>query len=240
MDINKKSVTKPKWEILEFDDKISEIPCRSKTYGNPLDKNTAYRFMPDIGTKTYVYYYPKTNSVHYSQQGLYYEEEVAKLFNAEISDYYLIPNAQRTFLRTFAHGRVIGNCYVFRRFEFNVSCEKISNHHYKCSCSPVKEVCRYVFYKGAIWLETRDKTRNIASVEKMSADMMNNNVYDTLDDAEADYEDFLYQAFLQNVDIIHKEAIIRALSFVKNNYPKLGLKAFLEIYEKAMEDMPIE
>lgn len=237
MELYNRTDIKPTWEILKFDDQISGIPCESKEYGegNPLDKNIAVRFRPDTEGK-YVYYLPKTNSTQSLEQHVYDTRKLSKLFGTEVKAIHVVKENQSKCVRPFMYEMILGDCYVFRRFEIAVFCDEISAGNYKCGVSPAKEVCRYVFHDDSVFIEKRDKTRTVIAVEKIMSD----DAYDTLQDAKEVLNDFLYQSFLRDVKIVHQEAILRALSFVKKNYPKLGFKAFLEIYARAIEDKPID
>lgn len=236
MDICLFSDIKPTWNILEFDEKISEIPCVSKGYDkkNPLDKRVVIRFELEMG-KGYVYYLPETNTTQISARCLYSKYELSDFLGSKVEDEIQVEGCW-SFVSPFVYEMVLGESFVIRRFEITISCHKVGNSDYKCSISPIIEVCRYVFDNIGIRIESRDKTMTFITVKEiLSAD-----VYDTLQDADETLNFTLVQSFLHNAKILHKEEILRALWFVKKDHCKLGLKVFLEIYAKATEKKTID
>lgn len=220
---------KPTWDIVKFDEGIEGIPCVSKGYRkqNPLDKNIAFLFEPD--RRKYVYYLPKTGEVIVTERYMYGEQELTEAFGTKVTDYYQLKAKQRATC-SFLYEMVIGEYLVYRCFEIEAECRKLIGNEYICTVSPIKEVGRYVFHSGGVFIESRDHTKTVTTVDKIIPD----EVYDTLQDADGAFTLSLYQAFVHEVKISHKAEIIQALSHVKKEYPKLGIKAFLEIYKKAI------
>ncbi len=225
---------KPTWDIVKFDDAIEDIPCVSKGYRkqNPLDINVAFLFEPD--DHEYVYFLPKTGKVVVTAEYLYGERELTEAFGTRVVDHFQLKAKQRA-VHLFLYEMVIGEYLVYRCFEMAAECKKDGDNKYVCSLSPITEVKRYVFHSDGVFIESRDHTRTVTTVDEIVSDEM----YDTLQDADGAFSLSLYQAFVREVRISHKTEIIQALSHVKKDYPKLGIKAFAEIYRKAVEKCSI-
>ena len=193
-----------------------------------MDKNVALLFEPN--RSEYVYYLPKTGEVIVTERYMYGEQELTEAFGTKVTDYYQLKAKQRA-VCSFLYEMVIGEYLVYRCFEIEAECKKVSENEYICTVLPIKEVSRYVFHSGGVFIESRDHTKTVTTVDKIISD----EVYDTLQDADGAFALSLYQAFVHEVKISHKAEIIQALSHVKKAYPKLGIKAFQEIYKKAIE-----
>jgi len=236
MDICLFSNIKPTWNILEFDEKIAHIPCVSREYGrtNPLDKDVVIRFRPEADGK-YVYYLPRTNRTRVSPNCIYSSASLAEFFRAQVRSEYKTAEGENKCVRSFVYETVLGESYVFRKFELAISCVKIGSS-YICRTFPLREVCRYVFYSGGFYMESRDKTMTFGPIRKMISD----DVYDMLQDADNPFRYDLYQSFLKDVKMLHKAEMLPVLAAVKRDYCKLGFKVFAAIYAKAMETDFIE
>ena len=224
----------PTWDIIKFDEGLRDIPCENiiqhDRHGirNPLDRRVALLFTPERGT--YVYFLPKTGKVIVTGHFMLGQEELSEAFKTKVLDYKEAREKQRM-VQSFICETVIGKSFVFRLFEITAECKKIENNKYLCSISPAKEVKRYAFCDGFIFKEDRDHIRTVTSIDKITCD----NAYDTLCDADVSSIDLLYKEFINNVNINNKKEILRALSYVKKDYPKLGFYAFTEIYKKALD-----
>lgn len=222
---------KPTWDIVKFDEGIGDIPCVSKTgyrKQNPLDQSIALLFKP--ARRTNVYYLPKTGEVIVTERTMYGEKELTEAFGTRVCDYCLM-NAKQRAVRSFLYEMVIGEYLVYRCFEITAECKKLGENDYSCTVLPAREVKRYVFHSGGVFVESRDYIRTVTTVDRITYD----EEYDTLQDADEAFVQSLYKQFVHNVKLSHKKAIIRALSYVKRDYPKLGIKAFVEIYKKTAE-----
>ena len=226
---------KPTWDIVKFDEGIEDIPCVSK-HGyrkqNPLDKGIALLFEPE--RRVNVYYLPKTGEVIVRERNMYGEKELSEAFGTKVCDYYQMKAKQRA-VRSFLYEMIIGEYLVYRCFEITAECRKLGEGSYSCTVSSAREVKRYVFHSGGVFVEDRDYTKTVTTVDRITYD----DAYDTLQDADGVLALSLYQQFIHNVKLSNKAAIIQALSHVKKDYPKLGIKAFVEIYKKAVEKQNI-
>lgn len=222
---------KPTWDIVKFDEGIEDIPCVSKngySKQNPLDQNIALLFEPT--RRTNVYYLPKTDEVIVTERNMYGEKELTEAFGTKVCDYCQMKAKQRA-ERSFLYEMVIGEYLVYRCFEIIAECKKLGENEYSCTVLPAQEVKRYVFHSGGVFIESRDYIRTVTTADRITYD----EEYDTLQDADGAFVHSLYKQFARNVKLSHKTVIIRALSHVKKDYPKLGIKAFVEIYKKAAE-----
>ncbi len=221
---------KPTWDIVKFDENIENIPCVSRGYmeQNPLDKNVVLIFEPACWK--YVYYLPKTGKVLVTDRSICSERELTEAFGTKDNKCCCLKSGQRA-VRSFLYEMVIGEYLVYRCFEITTECKKNGENEYICTESPIKEVDRYVFHKGGVFIESRDHIKTMTTVDRINTD----EVYDTLQDADGAFSLYLYQAFVHKVKISHKTEIIQALGHVRKKIPKLGIKAFTEIYRKAVE-----
>ncbi len=235
MDINLFSDIKPTSDILAFDEGIEEIPCISKGNRklNPLDENVVIGFKFD-NPREYVYYLPKTGEARISDVMLHDNEDFKRLFGVQIADVFYIRDRHHGYIRNFLFGTVLGGYLVYRRFEISVSCRKNGNG-YKCEVSKPGESCRYVFGDHGVFIENRDHSKTITTADKIAED----EAYDTLRDADGSMGLALYQSFIREVDISHKEDIIRALNHVKKGHTKFEFKVFAEIFSKAVNNKGI-
>ena len=222
---------KPTWDIVEFNDDIGAVPCFSRGLRklNPLDRNVAVYFEP--ARREYVYYLPRNGRTIVSERELYGEKELSEAFGTTVTDYFHVKEAQGS-VRTFLYEMVIGECLVYRVFEIKAECRKTGEKEYECTVSPPSEVRRYVFGIEGVSVEESEHTQKFITADLIEKE----EAYDTLKDADAESALSLYQAFVHNVKIDHKAEMIRALSFVKKDYPKLGIEAFTEIYRWSVEE----
>ncbi|MCR5223021.1 MAG: PcfJ domain-containing protein [Lachnospiraceae bacterium] len=217
-------------KLLPFDAKISEIPHINRQWWskNPLDRNTAVKFR--IGKEEYLYFLPKTNEIRISHDSYLSDDELSQLFGTKVNRSYSAGEEADEAVRSFMYATVIGEAFVYRRFELTVDCKKI-HEQYVCRALPVKETCRYVFCRDRVILEERDGSQTIVTADRVRE----GDPYDTMYDADEELKRKLYKRFLLDVRLAHKEEIIRALSHVKKKQAYMGYCPFTEIYKKAIE-----
>ena len=225
---------KPSWEIVEFDEDTEGIPRDSKSYHkNPLDEKIALAFQ--VGRSKYVYYLHKTNKLLVSDRLIFDTDRIADdLGPATITDHRVIRD-EKDKTQSFVYEMVMGDYLVYRCFEITAECRETSEDQYVCSVSPVKEMCRYVFYGGVAFVESRDHISTVTTVDKIDF----SGLYDTLKDADKKTERFLYREFFHKVNILYKSEVIQILEHVKKQQPKLGIRAFTEIYKRVTEKKSI-
>lgn len=224
------SELKPTWEMVGFDECIDGIPCVSKESWmiNPLDKNVALlfeAFEPNI--RRHVFFLPKTGQVCVTEKYLH-KDDLSEIFKTRVSGCRAIREKTTC---SFIYEMVMGEYLVYRQFEIIYECSKVRENDYSFTISPITEVCRYVFHSAGVFVESRDHVRTITSAGKID----HKNTYDTLRDANGKVELSLYQSFKNCVKVPYKDEIIRTLSLVKTDSPKLGIASFIEIYSKAVE-----
>ncbi len=236
MEINLYKDIKPTWDILPFDEETEKIPTKSNSYSwnnNPLDRDIAYFFRgKEFGRG--IYFLPKTGVIADTQREVY-GNELTELLHGRVTGRYSAENGERKCIRPFVFASIIGESFVFRRFETIVSCKKMQTGKYIGKAIYGRETCRYVFSKSGLIIENRDRSRVFSKVEKI----MEEKLYDTMKDVNWVYLSEMQWAFSRDVKIPHKSEIVKALSHVKKPHPPFSFDVFCEIFSKAVDNKGI-
>ncbi len=239
-----KNILKPTWETIDFGEGIEQIPSVTTKPGrvNPLDMNIVlacddweYEVADDdddIDVCRFVYYFPKTGEIKAVGSWESRLEDICDLFNNRISGVIQYCEFEDTEDELyFCSEMVIGDRFVFRIFEMDIICRYNKESLRYATLSQPKEIKRYVFGSEGVIVENPDHTVQESSADRLTV----SGIYDTLIDADETYYDHLMKSFVNDVNIPHKDEIIRALPLVKPGYPGLCLEAFTAIYLKACE-----
>ncbi len=97
--------------------------------------------------------------------------------------------------------------------------------------SPTEE-CRYVFFGDTIVEEKRDRTCKEVSATKVAQIKAE----DVLCHLDALSVSRVYEDFRTEVDITKKQSILMIMPYIRNDFPKMGFKPFLEVYQKTRND----
>ena len=236
MEINLYKDIKPTWDILPFDEETEKIPTKSNSYSwnnNPLDRDIAYFFRgKEFGRG--IYFLPKTGVIADTQREVY-GNELTELLHGRVTGRYSTENGERKCIRPFVFASIIGESFVFRRFETIVSCKKMQTGKYIGKAIYGRETCRYVFSKSGLIIENRDRSRVFSKVEKI----MEEKLYDMMKDVDGGYLAEMQWAFSRDVKISHKAEIVKALSHVRHRYPAFLFQIFCEIFSKAHDNKGI-
>ena len=237
MEINSYKDTKPTWDILPFDEVIDQIPRRGKDglKHNPLDPDMAFCFTGKEFGKG-VYFLPKTGTVVNAQTRICGEEDLSDTFGTKVVGAFPAKKAKEKFVKPFIYGMIIGDNFVYRKFEIAVTCKRTGRESFEGNMIPVREVCRYVFGKSGLIIEKRNRSRKAISVEEIP----DKDIYDTMLNMDVSYQTDLQWAFVRDVKITHKAEIVNAFSHIKKKVKVFAFNTFCAIYSKANENIGID